>query len=59
MPRGTSKKLAWQSPSPKANAAYLANYARLDPGSQSDASKKSDLITVILGQVIRSDASSH
>ena len=29
MPRGTSKKLAWQSPSPKANAAYLANYKEI------------------------------
>ena len=29
MPRGTSKKLAWRSPSPKANAAYLANYKEI------------------------------
>ena len=29
MPRGTSKKLAWRSPSPKAKAAYLANYKEI------------------------------
>ena len=28
----------------------LVRLAKLEPGSQSDASKKSDLITVILGQ---------
>jgi hypothetical protein len=29
MPRGTSKKLAWQSPSPKANAAYQKSYKEI------------------------------
>ena len=29
MPRGVSKKLAWQSPSPKSNAAYQKSYKEI------------------------------
>jgi|TARA_R100000789_G_scaffold3985_1_gene7729 hypothetical protein len=29
MPRGTSKKLAWQSPSPKSNTAYQKSYKEI------------------------------
>ena len=29
MPRGTSKKLAWKSPSPKSNAAYQRSYKEI------------------------------
>ena len=28
MPRGVSKKLAWQSPSPKSNAAYKKSFKK-------------------------------
>jgi hypothetical protein len=29
MPRGVSKKLAWQSPSPKSNAAYKKSFKKI------------------------------
>ena len=38
----------WISESQDIRHGGTANLAKLDPGSQSDASKKSDLITVIL-----------